>query len=151
MPTLHRQLRDFAAFENLSHAFTVGEADLLRDGFGSAPRFSALIAEADGRGVGFLLYYPYYASTFRGVSGLFVEDLWVEPAYRSRGMARALFAEVARIARSEGRLALGLAALDWNENARRLYRDMGFTEVEGWIGYRLTGEAFGKLAQEAKP
>jgi GNAT superfamily N-acetyltransferase len=147
VPTLHRQLRDFAAFEKLSHAFTIGEAELLRDGFGPTPRFRALIADERGIGVGFLLFYPYYASTFRGISGIFVEDLWVEPSHRGRGVARALFAEVARIARAEGHGALGLSALDWNENARRLYRNLGFAEIEGWVGYRLMGEAFSRLAR----
>lgn len=151
VPTLHRQIGAFAAFEKLSHAFTVDQATLLRDGFGDEPRFHALIAESGGANVGFLLYYPYYASTFRGVSGLFVEDLWVEPAERGRGIARALMAEVARIARGQGRMALGLSALDWNENARRLYRTIGFAEIEGWVGYRLTGEAFSRLATEAAP
>ena len=148
VPTLHRQLRDFAAFEKLSHAFTIGEAELLRDGFGPTPRFRTLIADEGGIGVGFLLFYPYYASTFRGISGIFVEDLWVEPSHRGRGVARALFAEVARIARAEGHGALGLSALDWNENARRLYRNLGFAEIEGWVGYRLMGEAFSRLARE---
>lgn len=150
-PTLHRQMGDFAAFEKLSHAFTISLEALRRDFLGPDARISTLIAEQAGAGIGFLLYYPVYASTFRGIAGLFVEDLWVEPANRKRGLARRLLAEVARIGRDAGRPALCLSALDWNENARRLYRDLGFAEIREWIGYRLTGAAFDKLADEASP
>jgi len=148
-PTLHRQMADFAAFEKLSHVYTITLEEMRRDFLSADARISTLIAEKAGLGIGFLLYYPIYASTFRGIAGLFVEDLWVDPAYRQRGLARRLLAEVARIGKAGGRPALCLSALDWNENARRLYRDIGFVEIKEWIGYRLTGEAFEKLANES--
>jgi GNAT superfamily N-acetyltransferase len=120
---------------------------LAKDGFGAIPQFHALIAEWDSEAAGFALYFNYY-STWQG-KGLHLEDLYVRPVIRGRGIGTALIAEVARIASHEGRLLVKWEVLGWNEGALRLYKILGATVLEDWRSVLLEGEALYKLAEKA--
>lgn len=142
--TLLRLVRALAAYENLSDAVTATEEDLRRDGFGPHPAFEARIVSLDGADVGFTLFYPNY-STFAGRAGLFLEDLFVEPAARGHGLGRLLLADLARIAAGRGWRALVLHVLDWNPT-RQFYEHLGFRRHGEWLLHSLSGEALARLA-----
>ena len=102
---------------------------------------------ADGRRetAGFALWF-YSFSTFRGRHGLYLEDLFVQPAFRGRGIGKALLAQLARRCVAEGLTRLEWAVLDWNEPALRFYRSLGARALEAWVPHRVTGDALLQLA-----
>ncbi len=143
-----RFVRALAAYEKEPpETVRVTEADIVRDGFGERPRFEALIAEIDGVAAGFALFFPNY-STWEGLPGLYVEDIFVEESARRHGVGRRLMAAVARIARERGFARLDLAMLDWNP-ARGFYRRLGFRHMELWQPFRLESRALEGLARES--
>lgn len=149
-PTILRLVRELAAYEELLHAVQASEADIRRDGFGPQRRFECLLAELPGgedgdEAVGFALFFHNY-STFRGRPGLYLEDYFVAPAARGRGIGRALMARLAAIALERGCTRLDLAVLDWNPT-RELYRHLGFEHQRAWLPYRLEGEGLRRLAE----
>src|SRR5258708_2223812 len=113
-------VRELAAYEREPHAVLATEADLLRDGFGPRPYFECLIAEEDGQPAGFALYFFNY-STWRGRPGIHLEDLFVRPPFRGRGIGKALLTRVAAVAveRQCGRVQWDV--LDWNQPAIDFY------------------------------
>jgi GNAT superfamily N-acetyltransferase len=137
-------VRDLARFEDMLDQVQITEADVLRDGFGAAPRFEALIAERDGAPVGFALFFHNY-STFEGRSGLYLEDIYVAPEARGAGAGKALMARVARIALERACPRFELSVLHWNP-AREVYQRLGFRHSSDWLPYRLKGEALHHLA-----
>lgn len=142
--TILALVRELAAFEGLLDQVRASEADIRRDGFGPAPRFECLLAQAHGETVGFALFFATY-STFEGRTGLYLEDLYVRPGARGRGVGRALVARLARLALARGCARLDLSVLDWNP-ARDFYRGLGFAPVAGWLPYRLAGAGLRRLA-----
>ncbi len=113
------------------------------------PRLEALIAESEhGTRVGFALYFTHY-STFLTNWGIYLEDLFVEPEYRGRGIGFALFRQVARIAADRGCLRMEWSVLDWNAPARDFYARLGAEELRAWRPMRLSGEALIHLAESA--
>ncbi|MFQ5774059.1 MAG: GNAT family N-acetyltransferase [Kiloniellaceae bacterium] len=144
--TILRLVRELAAFEKLLDRVCARESDILRDGFGETPRFECLLAEADGEAVGFALFFPSY-STFEGRAGLYLEDIYVAPAARGKGVGQALMARLARLAIERGWARLDLSVLHWNP-ARDFYRRLGFEPVSDWLPYRLQGRALRRLAAE---
>ena len=104
-----------------------------------------LFAITDGKEVGFALYFNNF-STFLGKAGLYLEDIYVLPQYRGRGIGKALFAELARIAVERGYGRFEWACLDWNEPSIGFYRSLGAVGLPEWTTYRLTGGALMKLA-----
>lgn len=122
--------------------------DVLRDGFSEPRRFEALIARWAGEPVGFALFFHNY-STWEGRAGIFVEDLFVLASHRTRGIGRALLAEIAGIARARDCVRVDLQVLDWNP-ARDFYGRLGFTQMASWLPYRLSGEAIAALADGAR-
>lgn len=136
-----------AEFEKAPEAVKATRADYLRDGFGPDPAFGALLADVDGRPAGLALWFRTY-STWTGRPGLWLEDLWVEPWCREKGVGRALVARCARLCVDRGWQRLDLSVLDWNP-ARRFYDALGFRHLEAWRPYRLDGEGLDKLAAEA--
>ena len=116
--------------------------------FGPRPDAEVVIAEVGGVPAGFALFFHNY-STFLARRGLYLEDLFVLPAYRGRGVGRALLAHLARlaVARECGRLEWWV--LDWNENAIRFYKSLGAVPMDQWTVYRVTDDALRRLADEA--
>ncbi len=144
--TIHRLVRELAAFEDLLDHVRASEADILRDGFGEPQRFECLLAELDGEAVGLALFFHTY-STFEGRPGLFLEDIYVAERARGLGLGRALMARLARVARQRGCPRLDLSVLHWNP-ARQFYRRLGFEHNSDWLPYRLKGARLEALAEE---
>jgi GNAT superfamily N-acetyltransferase len=144
---LRTLIRELAEFERQLELCVIETADLVRDGFGSAPKFRALIAEWDGKPAGYALFFGYY-STWVG-QGLYLEDLFVRPQYRRKGIGMALMAAVARIALRENCCAMRWEVLDWNEKAIELYKSLGAEFRDEWQQALLTDEALRRLAEKA--
>jgi GNAT superfamily N-acetyltransferase len=142
---IHAFIRELAEYERLAHEVDATEQDIARALFGSEPRVFADIAEWDGEPVGFALWF-YNFSTFRGRHGLYLEDLFVRPAFRSKGIGKALLKHLAQRCMREGLSRFEWWVLDWNEPTIRVYRAMGAVPMEEWTVQRVTGEALEKLA-----
>lgn len=139
-----RLIRDLAIYEKLEHEVKATEADILRDLFGEQPRVYCEIAEWDGEAVGFALWY-YTFSTFEGRHGIWLEDLFVEPDARGRGIGKALLVNLARRCVREGLTRFEWAVLDWNEPSLEFYRRQGARPMSDWERFRLDGEALARL------
>lgn len=140
-------ITELAVFERAPEAVHATEADLLRDGWGDRPVFEALMAEIDGSPVGFALFFPKY-STWEGCAGLYIEDLYVRPTARGRGVGGALIARVAALTVERGGKRLDLSVLHWNP-AREVYAALGFVHLEEWRSFRLEGAALLRLSDRA--
>ncbi|MGC9158268.1 MAG: GNAT family N-acetyltransferase [Terracidiphilus sp.] len=145
IPQILAFIRALAAYERAPDTVTATEAGLERDGFGPNPYYFCLIAELDGRPAGFAFYFFNY-STWTGRPGLYLEDLYVEPELRGRGIGRALLARVAAIALEKGCPRLQWEVLDWNTPAIEFYRAMGAEFLDEWRNVRVSGEALQRLA-----
>jgi GNAT superfamily N-acetyltransferase len=145
VPTILRFIHELALYEREPAAVLATEADLLRDGFGPMPRFWALIAEQDGAAAGFALYFTSY-STWRGHHGIRLEDFYVTPALRGRGIGKALLARLAQIAVDEGCPRLEWDVLDWNAPAIAVYERLGARILTEWRIMRIDGDALQELA-----
>ena len=138
-------IRDLAAYEKLSHEVVADEAQLRATLFGAAPAAEVLIAEdADGP-VGFALFFTSY-STFLAKPGLYLEDLFVRPAARGKGLGKAMMIELARICVGRGYGRFEWSVLDWNEPALAFYRSLGALPQREWTVQRLAGPALAALA-----
>jgi GNAT superfamily N-acetyltransferase len=144
VPALLALIRELAAYE--SSTVTTTEADLLRDGFGDARRYQALIARLDGVEVGFAFHVFTY-STYRGGPVLFLEDLYVRPEHRGRGIGLALMRTLAREAYAHGCVRFAWEVLDWNEKAIRFYSSLGAELRRERVMTWLQGDALRKLAE----
>lgn len=147
-PLLLELIRALARYERLEHEVVATEAGLREHLFGPRRYAEAMIAEWDGEPAGFALYFHNY-STFLARPGLYLEDLFVKPELRGRGIGRRLLVELARLAVERGCGRLEWAVLDWNEPARRFYRSLGAEARTEWVIKRLTGEALTRLAAQA--
>ena len=138
-------IRELAAFEKLAHEVVATRSDIEAALFGPQPRVFADIAEWDGKPAGFALWF-YNFSTFRGRHGIYLEDLFVRPEFRSKGVGKALLQTLARRCVTEGLPRLEWWVLDWNEPALRFYRSIGAQPMDEWTVQRVTGEALERLA-----
>ncbi len=138
-------IRELAEYERLAHEVEATEGDIAAALFGDRPRAFAEIAEWNGEPAGFALWF-YNFSTFRGRHGIYLEDLFVRPAYRGHGIGRALLQRLARRCVGEGLPRLEWWVLDWNEPALRFYRSLGAVPMDEWTVQRVTGEALERLA-----
>ncbi len=138
-------IRELAEYETLLHEVDAEEADLAAALFGPAPGVSCDIAEWDGQPVGFALWF-YSFSTFRGRHGIYLEDLFVRPAGRGRGIGRALLAGLARRCRDERLARLEWSVLDWNAPAIGFYESVEAVPCPGWTRFRLDGAALSAFA-----
>lgn len=141
---IHALLSELAAFEG--GAVSASEADLARDGFGEAPLFEALLAQADGEVLGLLVFIPLYSS-WQGRKAVMIHDLYVRAAARGQGAGKALVAELARLAVARGCGRMEVNVLDWNDRARAFYDALGLRHNAGWLGYRVEGDGLAVLAQ----
>jgi GNAT superfamily N-acetyltransferase len=138
-------IRALAAFERAPDAVSATKEGLIRDGFGPRPFFQCLIADYDGQPAGFALYFFNY-STWVGRPGIYVEDLFVMPNFRRKGIGRELLRQVAAIAIENGCQRLQWEVLDWNTPAIDFYRDLGAEFLDEWRNVRLSGEPLKRLA-----
>jgi GNAT superfamily N-acetyltransferase len=145
VPLLLRLIKALAEYEQLSGEVVATEA-LLRDAlFGAKPGAEAALAYAGQDAIGFAVWF-YNFSTFVGRPGLYLEDIFVLPEWRGRGVGRALIGHLARHAVARGCGRMEWAVLDWNESAIRFYHNIGARAMDGWTVYRLTGDALTRLA-----
>jgi GNAT superfamily N-acetyltransferase len=142
-------IRELAEYEHLSHEVGITEEDVLRDGFGSRPRFRAIIAEWDGQVAGYALFFEVYSS-FQGRAGLLLEDLFVRSQYRSKGVGKALLARLAEIALREKYSYLRWEVLGWNTPAIEFYKKLGGIFLDEWKVVFLLGDALQAVAGDAK-
>ena len=144
VPDILRCIRGLAEYERLAHECSATEAQLHATLFGPAPAAEVVLATIGGEVAGFALWFRSY-STFLARPGIYLEDLFVFPPWRGRGVGRRLLAFLAQVAvaRSYGRLEW--AVLDWNEDAIRFYESLGAVPMSDWTTYRVTGEALDRL------
>ena len=146
VPTILRFVRELALFEQEPDAVVATEAMLAEALFGDRPAAEAVIAEQTGVAVGFALFFHNF-STWQGRRGLYLEDLYVTPAQRGRGVGRALLAHLAGVALDRGCARFEWAVLDWNEGAIAAYRAIGAVGLEEWTVQRVDGDALVRLAR----
>ena len=145
VPQILAFIRGLALYERAPNEVTATEEGLLRDGFGPRPFFHCLIADEDGVPAGFSLFFFNY-STWKGKPGVYLEDIYVEPEFRGRGIGKALLVETARFAIEHNCERLQWEVLDWNTPAIDFYRAMGSEFLDEWRNVRLSGDALRRLA-----
>jgi GNAT superfamily N-acetyltransferase len=131
---------DLAHYERAAHEVRTTTEQLRVALFGPQPAAYALVAESANQVVGFALYFRSF-STWEGVHGIYLEDLYVMPEYRGTGLGRALLTSLAELAAERGYARLEWAVLDWNQPAIDFYRSLGAVAMDEWTVYRLSGEA----------
>ena len=145
VPLILRFIRDLAVYEKLEHKVVATEAGLRQTLFGN-PRFAEVVfATVDGAEAGFALFFHNY-STFLGQPGIYLEDLFVKPEMRGRGVGKALLAHLAKLAQERGCGRVEWAVLDWNTPSIEFYKSLGAVPLSDWEIFRLTGEPLEKLA-----
>jgi GNAT superfamily N-acetyltransferase len=146
VPAILALIRDLAEYEKEPQAAVATAEDLLRDGFGERPLFRVVMAEWGSETAGFAFWFFNY-STWQGRPGLYLEDLFVRPAYRGRGIGKALLVHLAGIALRENCGRFVWQVLDWNEPAIRFYESLGARHMKEWMTMRVDGEALERMAR----
>jgi GNAT superfamily N-acetyltransferase len=145
IPLILEFIRELAEYERAPEQAVATAEDLKRDGFSCNPKFHAVIAEWGGEPAAFAFYFFNY-STWKGRPGLFLEDLFVRPAFRRRGIGKALLVHLARIAVRERCARFEWQVLDWNTSALEFYKSLGARLMNEWLTMRVSGEALARLA-----
>jgi GNAT superfamily N-acetyltransferase len=145
---LTAMIHELAAFEHAADECTVTERQMREALFGDAPIVYGHIAEVDGAAAAAALWFRNF-STWDGVAGIYLEDLFVRPQFRRRGLARKMLATLARECVANGYTRLSWAVLDWNVNAIALYDAVGGKPQSEWITYRVSGPELSALAGES--
>jgi ribosomal protein S18 acetylase RimI-like enzyme len=138
-------ITELAAFEQLTHLLRVTPDKLRAQLFGDRPAAEAVVAEIGSEVVAFALFFTNF-STFLAQPGLYLEDLYVKPDYRGRGIGEAVLKYLGRLAVERGYGRFEWSVLDWNDPAIGFYESLGAEAQSEWIGYRLSGEALARLA-----
>ena len=138
-------IRGIAEYEKLADEVVADEAILRESFFGSRPSAEALIAEWDGKPVAFAVFFENF-STFKGRSGLYLEDLYVKPEYRKKGIGKAILSHLAGIAVERGCPRFEWVVLDWNQNAIDFYENLGAKKMHEWQIFRISGDKLEELA-----
>jgi len=146
LPDVLRMIRALADYEREPDAVETTVEDLRRWVFGADPVASVLVAEDGAAVVGMALWFRTY-STWTGVPGIHLEDLYVDPSARGTGLGRALLAALARIAADRGYRRVEWAVLDWNTPSIEFYEALGAEPMREWSTYRLSGRALAELAE----
>lgn len=145
VPLILRYIRELARYEKLEEEVVATE-EILEEWLFDKEKAEVIFAVVEGKEVGFALFFHNF-STFLGRAGIYLEDLYVEPAHRGQGIGTALLRELARIAVSRGCGRLEWWCLDWNKPSIEFYRSLGAEAMEDWTVYRISGETLGKLAE----
>ena len=145
VPVILDLIRGLAEYERLAHVVTATEDQLRNTLFGPRPSAEVLLASLGAEPAGFAVFFTNY-STFFAQPGIYLEDLFVKPHARGKGIGLALLWRLARIALERGCTRMDWVVLDWNEPAVRFYKKLGAVPMDEWTTYRLSGEALEKLA-----
>jgi GNAT superfamily N-acetyltransferase len=146
-PTIAALIRELAVYEKLEDHARATADDLARHLFGDRPAADVIIAEVEGVPVGFALFFSNF-STFLGLPGIYLEDLFVRPEHRGQGIGKALLARVARVAVDRGCGRLEWSVLDWNTPSIEFYRSQGAVPMDEWTVFRVTDQALIQLADK---
>ncbi len=149
VPLILAFIKALAEYERLADRVVATEDSVRRTLFGNPRYAEVIIAEWDGEPVGFALFFHNY-STFLAQPGIYLEDLFVKPEARGRGVGKALLARLAAIAKSRNCGRLEWAVLNWNQPSIEFYERLGAKPMDEWKVYRLTGEELEKLARAAR-
>jgi GNAT superfamily N-acetyltransferase len=141
-------IRGLADYEKLSHMVTATEQKIRESLFGPRPAAEVLLGMCDGECAGFALFFPNY-STFLAQPGIYLEDLYVKPEHRGKGIGFALLQRLAKLAVERGCGRVEWAVLDWNQPSIDFYKKLGAVPMDEWTTFRLTGAALEKLGREA--
>jgi GNAT superfamily N-acetyltransferase len=144
VPLILGFIRGIAEYEKLSHEVTATEADIRESFFGTHPAAECVLAFCDGKPAGFAVFFHNF-STFMGRAGLYLEDLFVMPEYRGKGIGKALLLHLAGIAKERKCRRFEWMVLDWNASAIEFYKKLGAKPMEGWTIFRLAGKALEDL------
>ena len=142
-------VRELAAYEKLLHEVHASEADIAEALFGESPRLFCDIAEWNGEPAGFAVWFVNF-STFAGRHGIYLEDLFVRPALRGKGIGKALLVHLAKHCLANGWARLQWAVLDWNAPSIAFYKSLGAEMVDEWTICRVSGPALSALAEGAR-
>jgi GNAT superfamily N-acetyltransferase len=148
VPVILALIKELAEYERLSHEVTATEMQLNEHLFGDSPKAEVLIAERSSRPIGFALFFQNF-STFLAKPGIYLEDLYVKPEQRGKGVGKALLKYLARIAVERGCGRLEWAVLNWNEPAIKFYKLLHAQPMNDWTIHRVTGSALENLAADA--
>ncbi|WP_300019234.1 GNAT family N-acetyltransferase [Pseudonocardia sp.] len=145
VPAVVGLVHELADYEREAESCLLTGDQLTAALFGPAPALFGHVAEADGEVVGCALWFLNF-STWRGVHGIYLEDLYVRPAHRGAGLGRALLARLAAVCTERGYARLEWSVLDWNAPSIEFYRSLGAQSMDGWTTFRLDGDALAALA-----
>ena len=146
VPVLLAFIRKLAEYEKLTDQVSATEEHIRAALFGPSRVAEALLAYLDDEPVAFAVFFHNF-STFLGRPGIYLEDLFVDPPHRGKGIGKALLIELARLAQARNCGRLEWAVLDWNESAIEFYRSLGAVPMDEWRIFRMTGDALARLAE----
>jgi GNAT superfamily N-acetyltransferase len=146
IPLILAFIRKLAEYERLLDTVVADEDTLRASLFGPRPAAEVILTYVQNEPVGFAVYFQTF-STFAGRAGIYLEDLFIEPAYRSKGIGKAVLEYLARLTRQRGCARLSWAVLDWNQPAIEFYRKLGAIPLDDWTVFELSGTALERLAR----
>ena len=149
LPAIEHLVRQLAQYEKLEHAMVASQDDFRKALFGTEPAAHALLAFVDDVPVGLALYF-YNFSTFLGKRGIYLEDIYVEPKYRGRGIGSTLLKRLARIAKQQDCGRMEWSVLTWNQPSIDFYHRLGAVTLDDWRLFRLHGQALERLGKDAR-
>jgi GNAT superfamily N-acetyltransferase len=149
VPLILSLINDLAEYEKLRHESVANETSIHEALFGPKPHAEAVIARFDGEPAGFALFFHNF-STFLGKPGLYLEDLFVRPAYRGRAIGKSLLSHLASLAVQRNCGRFQWQVLDWNRPSRDFYESLGAQADPAWVNYRMSGDALRRLAESRK-
>jgi diamine N-acetyltransferase len=147
IPLILEFIRELAEYERMLDQAVATPEDLLRDGFSSDPKFYVEIAEWNGEPAGFALWFYNY-STFQGKPGIYLEDLYVRPQFRKKGIGKALLVHLAGVAVEQGCGRYQWQVLDWNTPSIDFYESLGAKVMKEWLTMRVSGESLQRLGKK---